>query len=44
MDLLRQELKAELQALRQEVKAEINVALNKAMLYFTAVAALLALR
>lgn len=54
MDLLRQELKAELQALRQEVrqeirglrgevKAEIGAALNKAMLYFTALAVLLAL-
>ncbi|BFH75678.1 hypothetical protein TthTF19_08330 [Thermus thermophilus] len=39
---LRQELKGEIQSLRQEVKAEINTAFNKLMLYFTAVAAALA--
>ncbi|WP_408646632.1 hypothetical protein [Thermus sediminis] len=61
MDLLRQEVRAELQGLRQEmalfrrdteekfngirqeVKAEIGNALNRAMLYFTALAAALAL-
>jgi phosphoglycerate-specific signal transduction histidine kinase len=61
MDLLRQEVKAEIAGLRQEmkaeiaglrqemaglrqeVKAEIGNALNKAMLYFTALAAVLAL-
>jgi F0F1-type ATP synthase membrane subunit b/b' len=61
MDLLRQEVKAEIaglkqemrediarldakiDALRQEVKAEINTALNRLMLYFTALAAALAL-
>ena len=54
MDLLRQELKGEIQALRQEVKGEIqalrqevkggiNTALNRLMLYFTALAAALAL-
>jgi predicted site-specific integrase-resolvase len=40
---LRQEMKAEIAGLRQEVKAEIGNALNKAMLYFTALAAVLAL-
>lgn len=47
---LRQELKGEIQSLRQEmaglrqeVKAEINTAFNKLMLYFTAVAAALAI-
>jgi predicted site-specific integrase-resolvase len=40
---LRQEMKAEITGLRQEVKAEIGNALNKAMLYFTALAAVLAL-
>ena len=39
---LRQELKGEIQSLRQEVKAEINTAFNKLMLYFTALAAALA--
>jgi phosphoglycerate-specific signal transduction histidine kinase len=61
MDLLRQEVKAEIAGLRQEmkaeiaglrqemaglrqeVKAEIGNAFNKAMLYFTALAAVLAL-
>ena len=43
MDLLRQEVKEEIQALRQEVKAEINPAFNKLMLYFTALAAALAI-
>jgi hypothetical protein len=50
MDLLRQEVKEEISGLRQEmaglrqeVKAEIGNALNKAMLYFTALAAVLAL-
>lgn len=41
MDLLRQEVKAEITGLRQEVKAEINAALNRLMLY--ALAAPLAL-
>ena len=39
---LRQELTGEIQSLRQEVKAEINTAFNKLMLYFTALAAALA--
>jgi len=54
MDLLRQELraeiaglcqemKAEIAGLRQEMKAEIDTALNRLMLYFTALAAGLAL-
>ncbi len=43
MDLLRQEVKAEITGLRQEVKAEINTALSRLMLYFTALAAALAL-
>jgi len=43
MDLLRQELRAEIAALRQEMKAEIHTALNRLMLYFTALAAGLAL-
>jgi len=42
-DRLRQEVKAEIADLRQEVKAEINTALNRLMLYFTALAAGLAL-
>jgi len=36
-------LRQEIAGLRQEVKAEIGNALNKAMLYFTALAAVLAL-
>ncbi|KGQ21358.1 hypothetical protein [Thermus filiformis] len=40
---LRQEVKAEIAGLRQEMKAEINTALNRLMLYFTALAAGLAL-
>jgi len=36
-------LRQEMAGLRQEVKAEIGNALNKAMLYFTALAAVLAL-
>jgi Mg2+ and Co2+ transporter CorA len=36
-------MKAEIAGLRQEVKAEIGNALNKAMLYFTALAAVLTL-
>jgi predicted nucleic acid-binding Zn-ribbon protein len=40
---LRQEMKAEIAGLRQEMKAEINTALNRLMLYFTALAAGLAL-
>jgi len=36
-------LRQEMAGLRQEVKAEIGNALNKAMLYFTALAAALAL-
>ena len=40
---LRQEVKGEIQALRQEVKGDINAALNRLMLYFTALAAALAL-
>ncbi len=47
---LRQEVRAEIGGLRQEMvglrqemKAEIGNALNKAMLYFTALAAVLAL-
>ena len=37
-----QEVKNRLESLRQEVKAEINTAFNKLMLYFTALAAALA--
>lgn len=40
---LRQEVMGEIQALRQEVKGDINAALNRLMLYFTALAAALAL-
>jgi len=40
---LRQEMKAEIAGLRQEMKAEIHTALNRLMLYFTALAAVLAL-
>ncbi|RTH32147.1 hypothetical protein CSW37_12520 [Thermus scotoductus] len=50
MELFRQEVKAEIGGLRQEmvglrqeVKAEINPAFNKLMLYFTALAAALAI-
>ncbi|MBW6394664.1 hypothetical protein KZX47_05790 [Thermus sp. SYSU G05001] len=43
MDLLRQELKGEIQSLREELKGDINTALNRIMLYFTGLAALLAL-
>ncbi|GAA6751633.1 hypothetical protein Thermus77412_21190 [Thermus antranikianii] len=50
MELFRQEVKAEIGGLRQEmvglrqeVKAEINTAFNKLMLYFTALAAALAI-
>jgi F0F1-type ATP synthase membrane subunit b/b' len=39
---LRQEVKAEIAGLRQEMKTEINTALNRLMLYFTALAAVLA--
>jgi len=42
-DSLRQEVKAEIAGLRQEMKTEINTALNRLMLYFTALAAGLAL-
>ncbi len=43
MDLLRQELKGEIQSLREELKGDINTALNRIMLYFTGLALLLAL-
>ena len=43
MDLLRQELKGEIQSLREELKGDINTALNRIMLYFTGLAVLLAL-
>ncbi|WP_253718346.1 hypothetical protein [Thermus scotoductus] len=43
MDLLRQELKGEIQSLREELKGDINTALNRIMLYFTGLAPLLAL-
>lgn len=43
IELFRQEVKAEIGGLRQEVKAEINPAFNKLMLYFTALAAALAI-
>ncbi|GAA5335317.1 MULTISPECIES: endoribonuclease YicC domain-containing protein [Thermus] len=50
IDALRQEVKEEIarldgkvDSLRQEVKAEINTALNRLMLYFTALAAALTL-
>ncbi len=38
-----QSLRQEMVGLRQEVKAEINPAFNKLMLYFTALAAALAI-
>ena len=40
---LRQELKGDMASLRQELKADINTALNRLMLYFSALAVLLAL-
>ncbi|MEZ0348746.1 MAG: DUF1640 domain-containing protein [Thermus sp.] len=40
---LRREMQGEITSLRQEMKAEINTALNRLMLYFTALAAALAL-
>ncbi|KGQ22750.1 hypothetical protein [Thermus filiformis] len=43
MNGLRQEMEEKFNSLRQEVKAEINTALNRLMLYFTALAAGLAL-
>jgi len=39
---LRQEVKAEIAGLRQEMKTEINTASNRLMLFFAAVAALIA--
>ncbi|ETN88487.1 hypothetical protein TNMX_06375 [Thermus sp. NMX2.A1] len=43
MASLRQELKGDMASLRQELKADINTALNRLMLYFSALAVLLAL-